>query len=44
MQSADFHLQICKESRGLILDATNDYAVVSLPYFKFFDYNDKQYA
>lgn len=44
LQSADFHLPICRESRGIILDAANDYAVVSLPYFKFFDYNDKQYG
>lgn len=38
--SSDFNEEICKEARGLILDKTNDFKVVRMAFYKFFNYGE----
>lgn len=35
--SSDFNEEICKEARGLILDSTNNFKVVRMAFYKFFN-------
>ena len=37
---ADFHIEIVRECRGIILDETDDYKPVCVPFFKFGNYGD----
>ena len=41
---ADFLNKIPRECRGLILNEDKNYEVVSMPFYKFFDYTDKNCA
>ena len=40
-QMSDFSSKICCECRGLILDQKDNWKIVALPFFKFFDHMDK---
>jgi hypothetical protein len=42
-QHSDKNHIITKECSGIILDANKNWEVVSMPYMKFFEYNDKNY-
>jgi hypothetical protein len=39
--NSDFHKQVCREARGIILDSHDDWKVVRLAFYKFFNYGEQ---